>query len=1015
MFDTDAYFTSFQTEMRGYLQDLRHAIAELTAIARPMGTSRTMARELRRIGHTIAGLAKTLDLPDFIVLGAALDDVAAFYLMDRDSLPSALATPLAQLVTHLDVRLHAMADASHFLAPTQHETALAEEIALSLQAIAPPRDMHAVTYMHHGDQTNALTTEIVDYETVPAGEQPALEEDEPLSVEMQAAIDAFLHADLAHFTSPHEPARRDTLPPPSVDTMQEFINEMGDDLTLMRHWLITLQTAPQPLESLRVLGETVHKLKGAAAMVGMETITDITQMIESLLLTLRQQHMVIEAAALRWLLLAIDALDECRASILTTSTDTDQSELAEALERELLALRGMAETGTRTSQRTTKTNNPAADAQNTTPPAKNAGPLGTGRQPVRIDMHRIDQMLSMLNSMLINRIDIRQLQQQAAGSEEELAGVITRIKDLGDRLRAERGAALSLANQPFMPNQNQMSAPPKSPISRIFERRGDRNAPPPNESVAIELEQYSEFDFLMSMVSEVISDLRSLHLTLQTSLNQLRRQGEHDDFLGESLQRDLLNMRMMPFSELVPRLDLVVRASAFATNKEIEFRVEGVEYEIDRDISNMIIEPLIQLVRNAVVHGIELPESRRHAGKLEPARVTVRIGFVGDEMTIDVSDNGRGINHQQIIAAALLASETNGLTPERARTLTREEAFDLIFLHDVSIATKISTNSGRGMGLPTVKRAIEAARGTLTVTSDVGTGTTFHVRLPVTLGVMRALIVYSGKNGFALPLSSIQRTAQVTPEMIFQTPTGSHARIPDLIGGEHELPIITLPDLLEHTEIVTTGTSVIIIATHGVEYAIVVDTIGDERDIVVRKVPQHLRSRGVRGAAITTQGEVLLILALHEIVNAAIASGRFGARPSVISSPPKLPEQGDYILVVDDSPSIRRGLELGLKQAGYSVKLARDGMEAIEQITRSKPRLIILDVEMPQLNGYELLEVLHSHTPFQSLRAVMLTSRSNLRFREQAMNLGAIDYLVKPCTTDELVATIERALTLTTS
>ncbi|HKD76189.1 MAG TPA: response regulator, partial [Ktedonobacterales bacterium] len=567
-----------------------------------------------------------------------------------------------------------------------------------------------------------------------------------------------------------------------------------------------------------------------------------------------------------------------------------------------------------------------------------------------------------------------------------------------DRLRAERAdvTPLPIEMRPVAPSSRRSGLPRPQSVAP-FNVNGEQ----------VELEHWSEFDHLMAMLGEAISDLRSLHLSLQMALTQIGNHRNQHDFLVETVQRDLMDLRMAPFSELVMQLKADADATAQIEKKNVEFSVNGEEHELDRDIGTVIKEPLRVLVRNAIAHGIETSGERDEAGKFEPARVTVSVAYAGDALAIDVNDNGRGDNPQHV-AAPLVAR--GRMTAEQARALTVEQACELLFQRDLDGARKVRLTAGQGVGLPGARRTVESVGGQLTATSVPEAGTTFHLRVPITLSALHGMAVYVGNNGFAIPTNDIQFTTLVTPESIHATSDGAHATIPNLIGDNMDVSLITLADLLDHPEIPTVGTTAIIVNVQQRKYAVVVDRIGDESDMVVRKVPHHMRRRGVRGATITRTGEVLLILSLPEMIESAVETGHFGKRAPAIAQPPPEQPQGDYILVVDDSLSIRRGLEHSLKQAGYTVMLARDGVEAIEQMTRARPRLVILDIEMPQLNGYEVLEVLRTHEPFRDVRAIVLTSRAAQRYRRQAEALGAAGYLAKPCPAETLLEAVKQAL-----
>jgi chemosensory pili system protein ChpA (sensor histidine kinase/response regulator) len=994
MTPSDTYLPTFVAEMRGYLAALHAQEQVLASPTRSGSTTEAAMQVLHDLGHTLAGLGATVAQDDITLLGDCLEKVLAQLMNDAFPLPRLIAVPITYLTVYLETRVNAMAGAGKWLTPDAGDLREAERVATMLRALMPA--------------TSSDTQP--DLATITEGTSLTLpEEEERFPADIQHIIDAFLQSELSRSDLSF---LQSSVAPAAPETLHLFTEEMGDDLAHLRRALASVQVGTLPLETLTIMEEIAHKMKGAAYSVGMPSIGAICDMLETMLTTLRQGQATLDMAVWRWLIEACDDLEVLHTHLIATGVDDANTAPLAHLHEQYARI--MADAAA-TSQPQRVASPPAAGSLAATP--TNSSHVLTPPSTMRIDVRRLDQLMTTLGTMHINQIEIARLQHESARSEGEIARIIARLNDLHDRLRAERIAAaahgLQSAIDPAALSAGPRHTPPPAILGQWLQQRQALNstehANPP------ELDDYSEFDFLMNMLGESLSDLRAMHFQLQTALNQTQRQHEYHDFLSDAVQRDVLALRMVPIADLLPKLQLAVRAAADEDRKEVTLVEEGSQIEIDGDIADALQESLVQLVRNAVIHGIESPAERAEAHKTEPPQITVQVAYEGDGVRIAIKDNGRGINHEKLIAAALLPRATGKLiSAEEARQMSREEAFALMFLPDVSTAVEIRPLAGRGMGLPTVQRAVESVRGTIRVTSEPGVGTTFTIRIPTLLSTLHGLVVHAGTNGYIVPLADIRRTAPITDTMFVTTPTGQiQANVPDMLGNTHTMPIITLAALMGHAEIPTTGGAGLVVAIDRTEYAIIVDAIGDESDLIIRRVPKHLQRRGVRGATITPQGEVLLILDLPEMLRAARATHQFGMTRPQLVAPSSAITQGEYILVVDDSPSIRRGLELMLQEAGYAVQTARDGLDAIEHITHVYPRLIVLDVEMPQMTGYELLEVLHSHAPFQHLRTIMLTSRTAPHYRDHALHLGAVDYLVKPVTSATLLAAIKQALTHT--
>lgn len=987
------YFTIFAGELRDYIAELHQQELVVASPTRSGSTIESALNALQRLGHTLAGLGETVALADVALVGRALDEV--LLALQTTPLPPArrIAVSITYLAMHLEARLNRMQAAGRFLAPDAGESAEAARVAQRLHDLVAPPALASSAFAQ-ADPAATISAPGMDANGFAA--------------DIQGIIDNFLQSS---FSRSDITFLQSTPPAIPDDHLHLFLDEMSDDLLVLRQMLAQLTNMVDPAEALTQMNLTAHKLKGAAYMAGLPTIGAMSDVVETMLSTLRQGQAALDAAAIRWLIEACDALEEMQATLAVRHSEDNDTEALARLHEGYAHLMRQAETaGTR--QVTGPLTVPIADTdgQPTNPNLATITNLAmnTPHPMLRVEARRLEHVMATLGTMQINLIELARLRGAAADSEQEIDRVTARITDLYDRLRAERIAAAERGLQSEFDPAALSAGPRRTPVPPVLaewlaQHRAAGDQP--------ELEYYSEFDVLMAMVGEAVSDLRAMHLHLQTALNQTQRQQEYQDFLTETIQRDVLALRLAPLTDIVARLTLVVQSVAHEEGKVVEFVAEGADSALDSDITAILLDALVQVMRNAVAHGIETPAERAAAGKVAPAQVRFRAASDGDGVVITISDNGRGINPQQLIASAMLVQTPTGplLPPDRARALSPTEALDLMFLPDVTTADVIRPTAGRGMGLPTVRRAIESVQGSVDVTSTPGAGTTFTFRLPPSLSAARAITVRIGASSYAVPLRDIRRFATVMPEAVVTGADGvARARVATGQDEAVELPVITLAALMELDERVT-GTTALVVTRDFQDYAVLVDAIGDERDVIIRPVPRHLRRRSVRGAAITATGEAVLILDLPDLIAAALAADRFGSRPPVQATPPER-RQGDYILVVDDSPSIRHGLGLMLDEMGYAARMARDGLEAIERINDAQPRLIILDVEMPQMNGYELLEVLHAHAPYRAIRAIMLTSRATAKYREHALRLGAVDYLVKPVTSEALYAAIARAL-----
>jgi chemosensory pili system protein ChpA (sensor histidine kinase/response regulator) len=373
---------------------------------------------------------------------------------------------------------------------------------------------------------------------------------------------------------------------------------------------------------------------------------------------------------------------------------------------------------------------------------------------------------------------------------------------------------------------------------------------------------------------------------------------------------------------------------------------------------------------------------------------------------------------------------TNFITEETAKNMAPQDALDLMFLPGFTTIDRAQSVAGRGIGLDDVRTKIQSLKGSIQVRGEPGHGAVFRVRVPISLSVVRALQVRAGDEVFAAPVSSVQHTAPVnTLDILTSTDTaaggaltggprnGRRLRVEvteESLAGERqyeEIPVYALAELLDlAVERQREPTQALIIEAGRRRVALLVDDVADASEVVVQALPEHLRRHAVRGATVTPDGQVRLVLDLPELVAALRDDARASSAPRLRPAPRLTRALAPRVLVVDDSVSIRRTVELTLSRAHFDVQVARDGVEALEMMLVSPPRVLMLDIEMPRLDGFELLSIMRESPQFAEVRVVMLTARASEKHRRHAHALGASAYLLKPCPQEVLVDTVRGLL-----
>jgi two-component system chemotaxis sensor kinase CheA len=468
------------------------------------------------------------------------------------------------------------------------------------------------------------------------------------------------------------------------------------------------------------------------------------------------------------------------------------------------------------------------------------------------------------------------------------------------------------------------------------------------------------------------------------------------------LQDRVRNVRMVPFQTLVFTLERTCRDAARTQLKQVRFVVDGGHIELDKKVLETLKDPLIHLVRNAVAHGLELPEQRTAAGKAAEGQVHVQLQQRGNEVHILVSDDGAGFD-----VGALRDAYRRRAGVEADENASDEELMGLAFLPGVSTAAEVTAISGRGVGLDVVRQSLGSIQGRVSVDSTRGRGTTFHLVVPTSLAMMRGLLVQVGRERYALPLLAIEKI--ITPDSVFSIAGRQMIKV----DGK-PLPVVSLghvlqrpmPEVDRHRDPL-----VVVLSVANQRLGLLIDDVLTEQELAVKSLGRPLqRVANVAGAALLGNGEPLVILNPAELVKTAWQAQPHEVRLGV--SEEAHSNEKIHILVVDDSITTRTLEKNILEAAGYLVTTATDGTEALKRLAEFDTiQLVVADVEMPQMNGLVLVETLRASQTYSSLPLILVTSLESREDRERGMLAGADAYIVKRGFDQaELLATIRRLL-----
>lgn len=502
----------------------------------------------------------------------------------------------------------------------------------------------------------------------------------------------------------------------------------------------------------------------------------------------------------------------------------------------------------------------------------------------------------------------------------------------------------------------------------------------------LEFDRYTRLHELTRLMAESIGDLVGVQRGLARQVERLASSAATQARDLRQLQIDLETMRSQPLRVIEPRLRLLLRQAARDTGRDVALTVNGGDVEIERSLLERLVAPLGHLLRNAVVHGIEPPDQRVMQGKPATGAVTVGATIAGNALRLSLCDDGRGLDAERVRSQAIAAGLLGVHDAPDPVALA-----ELIFAPGLSTADEVTTLSGRGIGMDAVRADVQALGGRIAVDSMPGQGCRFSITLPLALASLPVLLARAGARRIALPVARVRQVVQPVPGQI-----DSEADTRQIVWQESRLPLRHLGQALGEPLASPSDDlgrlPVVIVQDEQQLMALQVDALLGQRDVMVKHPgPQLAQVPGIAGATLLGDGGIVLIL------------DPFRMPPTPIG-PAAQPQERPLVLVVDDSLTVRRSSQRLLERHGYAVALARDGVEALERIGERPPMALLLDIEMPRMDGFELLAALRADAALCMLPVLMITSRIADRHRERAQQLGVLAYLGKPFDEDTLLS-----------
>ncbi|MGH8215986.1 MAG: Hpt domain-containing protein [Rhodanobacteraceae bacterium] len=817
-------------------------------------------------------------------------------------------------------------------------------------------------------------------------------EQERIAAAREIAAREIAAAALPPFPDDPQPDGPLDIPDLDPELVNLFSEEAVELLDSSDSQVTTLRNAPDDVESVRGLQRNLHTLKGGARVVGIAAVGDLAHAMETLLekvVDRKREPTPIEVDSLE------RGFDRLHDLVQRMAEGRALADPVHAIERFNALAEGRPVDG---SARAAEHSAPAEPA----PPPRPAPLLGETelQAPAELIRVRSDLLDSLVNAAGEASIYRARLEQQIGNFHFNLAELDQTVARLREQLR-------------------KLEIETETQILSRYQRENEAGEGATFDP--LELDRFSNLQQYSRALAESVSDLASIQDILDDQTRQSETLLLQQSRVNSDLQDGLMRTRMVPFDSMVPNLRRTLRGAADELGKRAQLRVEGAQGEMDRSVLERMKAPFEHMLRNALTHGIEAPAERVARGKPAEGTVTIQVGRQGTEVMVRVSDDGAGFDREAIRAKAI---ERGLLKPDVP--ISDSELYNFVLQTGFSTASEVSQLAGRGVGMDVVANEIRQLGGSLAIESERGHGTVFNIRLPFTLAVTQAITVRAGETTFAIPMTSVQAVSRIRrQEMAERLATGERT----VSYADEEYTLHDLSELLGFgaASLPEEGSGqlpLLMVRAGDLRAAIHIDGVIGSREIVVKPVgPQVSNVPGMFGATILGDGSVMLILDLAPLVRhvaakqaAALATIDGGETleaeaPHMQAPVPLADSQGpSVVMVVDDSITMRKVTTRVLERERLEVITAKDGVDALEKLQERIPDVMLLDIEMPRMDGYELATHMKNDARFRHVPIIMITSRTGEKHRQRAFEIGVDRYLGKPYSEADLLRNVGEIL-----
>lgn len=751
------------------------------------------------------------------------------------------------------------------------------------------------------------------------------------------------------------------------EILEDFLVEAFELVEQIDHDLVELESNPEDLELLNRIFRVAHTVKGSSSFLNFDVLTKLTHHMEDVLNKARHGELKITPDIMDVVLESIDRMKTLLNSIRDNGNDTAIGMDIDPICTRLTAIsEGEAPVGNSA---------PVEEKSVETPKEEPA------QEP---------------------EVDVNQLSDSEVEAEIERLLKVRKAEDQARRAQKKKSAT--------------------TPTPQKTDSGGEKKVPASSsgggmdQTIRVEVKR---LDHLMNLIGELVLGKNRLlkiyddveeRYEGEKFLEELNQVVSQLSIITTDVQLAVMKTRMQPIAKVFNKFPRVVRDLSRELGKQIELEISGEETELDKSIVEEIGDPIMHMIRNSCDHGVEDPATRVANGKPEKGIVQLKAYNEGNHIVVEITDDGKGLDPNGLKAKAM---EKNLITEREADQMTDKEAFALIFKPGFSTAAKVTNVSGRGVGMDVVKTNIEKLNGVIEIDSELGKGSTFKLKIPLTLAIIQSLLVGTQEEFYAIPLASVLETVRVPVDDIYTIEGKNVLRLRDEV-----LSLVRLSDVFGVKQVLESGdqTYVVVIGVAESKLGIIVDTLVGQEEIVIKSMGEYLQNiQGIAGATIRGDGRVTLIIDVGAMMDMA-KEIKVDIKAQLEASSKKVKEQpSDYkVLIVDDSKMDRTLMQKALEPLGVSLIEATNGAEALNIVKSGEYDIdaMLIDIEMPRMDGYTLAAEIRKYSKYRNLPLIAVTSRTSKTDRLRGVEVGMTEYITKPYSPEYLENVVRKNLKL---